>query len=173
MGKERLYKYICAFGFGEKTGIGLPGEGKGIVRHPRYWSPVALDTISFGQGISVTGIQLVAALSAIANGGSLMRPYAVERITNEKGETVQSFQPQEIRRVLSERGARAVAAMLEVTTEKGGTGVGAVPTGYEIAGKTGTAQKVVLQHIRMPQETDGAQTRRVVPHVLTGLVLAA
>jgi len=142
IGKERLYKYICAFGFGEKTQIGLPGEAKGIVHHPRYWAPIALDTISFGQGISVTGIQLASALSAIANGGVLMKPTVVERITNEKGETVQSFQPKPIRRVLSERGARAVAAMLEVTTEKGGTGAGAVPAGYEVAGKTGTAQKV-------------------------------
>ena len=142
IGKERLYKYICAFGFGEKTQIGLPGEAKGIVHHPRYWAPIALDTISFGQGISVTGIQLASALSAIANGGVLMKPTVVERITNEKGETVQSFQPQPIRRVLSERGARAVGAMLEVTTEKGGTGAGAVPAGYEVAGKTGTAQKV-------------------------------
>ena len=142
IGKERLYKYICAFGFGEKTQIGLPGEAKGIVHHPRYWAPIALDTISFGQGISVTGIQLASALSAIANGGVLMKPTVVERITNEKGETVQSFQPKAIRRVLSEKGAKAVAALLKVTTEKGGTGEGAVPTGYEIAGKTGTAQKV-------------------------------
>jgi len=142
IGKERLYKYICAFGFGEKTQIGLPGEAKGIVHHPRYWAPIALDTISFGQGISVTGIQLASALSAIANGGVLMKPTVVERITDEKGETVQSFQPKAIRRVLSEKGARDVAAMLKVTTEKGGTGEGAVPTGYEVAGKTGTAQKV-------------------------------
>jgi cell division protein FtsI (penicillin-binding protein 3) len=142
IGKERLYKYICAFGFGEKTQIGLPGEAKGIVHHPRYWAPIALNTISFGQGISVTGIQLASALSAIANGGVLMKPTVVERITNEKGETVQSFQPRPIRRVLSEKGARAVAAMLEATTEKGGTGEGAVPTGFEVAGKTGTAQKV-------------------------------
>ena len=142
IGKERLYKYICAFGFGEKTQIGLPGEAKGIVHHPRYWAPITLDTISFGQGISVTGIQLASALSAIANGGVLMKPTVVERITDEKGETVQSFQPKAIRRVLSEKGARDVAAMLKVTTEKGGTGEGAVPTGYEVAGKTGTAQKV-------------------------------
>jgi cell division protein FtsI (penicillin-binding protein 3) len=142
MGKERLYQYICAFGFGEKTGIGLPGEGKGIVHHPRYWPPVALDTISFGQGISVTGIQLVSALSAIANGGFLMKPYVVEKITNEKGEVVQSFQPKVVRRVISEETAKKVTALLEATTEKGGTGEGAVPTGYEVAGKTGTAQKV-------------------------------
>jgi cell division protein FtsI (penicillin-binding protein 3) len=142
MGKERLYHYICAFGFGEKTRVGLPGEGKGIVHHPRYWPPVVLDTISFGQGISVTGIQLVTALSAIANGGVLMRPYVVEKMTNEKGEVVESFQPEMVRRVISEETARKVAGLLKGATEKGGTGEGAVPAGYEVAGKTGTAQKV-------------------------------
>jgi cell division protein FtsI (penicillin-binding protein 3) len=69
MGRERFYRYISAFGFGEKTRIGLSGEAKGILRHPRYWPPVALNTISFGQGISVTGIQLITALSVIANKG--------------------------------------------------------------------------------------------------------
>jgi cell division protein FtsI (penicillin-binding protein 3) len=145
MGKDRFYKYICAFGFGEKTGVGLPGESKGIVHHPRYWSPVALDTISFGQGISVTGIQLVAALSAIANGGSLMKPYIVEKITNEKGETVESFQPRLVRKVISEDAARNVTLLLKASTEKGGTGEAAVPAGYEVAGKTGTAQKANAQ----------------------------
>jgi cell division protein FtsI (penicillin-binding protein 3) len=142
MGRERFYQYITSFGFGEKTRIGLPGEGKGIVHHPRYWPPVALDTISFGQGISVTGIQLAVALSAIANGGSLMRPYVVERITNDKGEVVQSFHPEVVRRVISEETAKKVAALLKSTTEKGGTGEEAVPVGYEVAGKTGTAQKI-------------------------------
>jgi cell division protein FtsI (penicillin-binding protein 3) len=142
MGKERLYRYISAFGFGEKTRVGLPGEGKGIVHHPRYWSPVALDTISFGQGVSVTGVQLATALSAIANGGSLMKPYVVEKITNEKGEVVQSFKPETVRKVISEETARKVRMLLKAATEKGGTGEGAVPAGYEVAGKTGTAQKV-------------------------------
>jgi cell division protein FtsI (penicillin-binding protein 3) len=142
LGKERFYRYISAFGFGEKTQIGLPGEGKGIVHHPRYWSPVALDTISFGQGISVTGIQLVTALSAIANGGGLMKPYVVEKLTNEKGEVVRTFQPSGVRRVISEETAKKVTALLAATTEKGGTAEGAVPTGFTIAGKTGTAQKV-------------------------------
>lgn len=141
IGKERYYRYISAFGFGEKTRVGLPGEGKGIVHHPRYWPPVALDTISFGQGISVTAIQLVTALSAIANGGSLMKPYVVEKILNEKGEVIQSFQPEVVRKVISEETAKKVTAMLKATTEKGGTGEGAVPAGYEVAGKTGTAQK--------------------------------
>jgi cell division protein FtsI (penicillin-binding protein 3) len=142
MGREQFYRYICAFGFGEKTRIGLPGEGKGILRHPRYWPPVALNTISFGQGISVTGIQLVTALSVIANKGILMKPYVVEKITNEKGQVIQSFQPEVVRKVISEETAKKVTALLKTTTEKGGTGEGAVPAGYEVAGKTGTAQKV-------------------------------
>ncbi|OGP74548.1 MAG: hypothetical protein A2W09_07730 [Deltaproteobacteria bacterium RBG_16_50_11] len=142
LGKERFYRYISAFGFGERTQVGLPGEGKGIVHHPRYWSPVALDTISFGQGISVTGIQLVTALSAIANGGGLMTPYVVEKLTNEKGEVVRTSQPVGVRRVISEETAKKVTALLASATGKGGTGEGAVPTGYAIAGKTGTAQKV-------------------------------
>jgi cell division protein FtsI (penicillin-binding protein 3) len=142
MGKERFYRYISAFGFGEKTRIGLPGEGKGIVPHPRYWSPVALDTISFGQGVSVTAIQLVTALSAIANGGFLMKPFVVEKIMNEKGEMVQSFKPETVRRVISEETAKKMMVLLKATTEKGGTAEGAIPAGYEVAGKTGTAQKV-------------------------------
>ena len=142
MGKERFYRYISAFGFGEKTRIGLPGEGKGIISHPRYWSPITLDTISFGQGISVTGIQLVAALSAIANGGLLMKPYVVEKVTNEKDEVVESFRPEGVRRVISAETAKKVTTLLRSTTEKGGTGEAAVPAGYDVAGKTGTAQKV-------------------------------
>jgi cell division protein FtsI (penicillin-binding protein 3) len=142
MGKESFYRYICAFGFGEKTRIDLPGEARGIVHHPRYWPPVALDTISFGQGISVTGIQLITALSAIANGGILMKPYVVEKITDEKGEVRQFFQPEIVRKVISAETAKKVTALLKATTEKGGTGEDAVPAGYEVAGKTGTAQKI-------------------------------
>lgn len=142
IGKETFYRYIKSFGFGEKTMIGLPGEEKGILHHPKYWSPISLDTISFGQGISVTGIQLITALSAIANGGNLMKPFIVEKIVNEKGKIIQSFEPQCIRRVISENTSRQLTTLLKSVTEKGGTGEAAVPAGYEIAGKTGTAQKV-------------------------------
>ncbi len=141
MGKDQFYRYIKAFGFGEKTWIGLPGEAKGILHHPRYWSPIALDTISFGQGISVTGIQMINALCAIANGGSLMKPFIVEKITDEKGKVVQSFQPEVVRRVITDETAKKVVALLRTATERGGTGEGAVPAGFEVAGKTGTAQK--------------------------------
>jgi cell division protein FtsI (penicillin-binding protein 3) len=84
----------------------------------------------------------VTALSAIANGGFLMRPYVVGKIMDEKGVVVQSFQPEIVRKVISEETAKKVTVLLKGTTEKGGTGEGAVPAGYEVAGKTGTAQKV-------------------------------
>jgi len=141
IGKERFYRYLCDFGFGEKTRVGLPGEAKGIVQHSRYWPPITLNTIAYGQGIAVTGIQMATALSAIANGGVLMRPQVVERITNERGEVIQSFQPEAVRRVISGETSKKVIGLLKAATEKGGTGEQAVPQGYEVAGKTGTAQK--------------------------------
>jgi cell division protein FtsI (penicillin-binding protein 3) len=141
IGKERFYRYLCDFGFGEKTRLGLPGEAKGILHHPRYWPPITLNTIAFGQGIAVTGIQMATALSAIANGGVLFKPQVVERITDERGKVIQSFQPETVRRVISEETSRKVIALLQATTEKGGTGEQAVPPGYNVAGKTGTAQK--------------------------------
>lgn len=142
MGKERIYRYITLFGFGEKTKIGLPGEEKGIVHHPRYWSPVSLGTISFGQGISVTGIQLITALSAIANGGKLMRPIIIDRIENDNKKVLQSFEPEVQRIVISEETARRTTGLLKSVTEKGGTGEEASSAGYEVAGKTSTAQKI-------------------------------
>lgn len=142
IGKERFYRYLCGFGFGEKTRVSLPGEAKGILQHPRYWSPITLNTIAFGQGIAVTGIQIAAAFSAIANGGILMKPQAVERITDERGKVIQSFQPEAVRRVISAETSRKVIALLKAATEKGGTGEQATPVGYEVGGKTGTAQKV-------------------------------
>ncbi|MBM4276950.1 MAG: PASTA domain-containing protein [Deltaproteobacteria bacterium] len=142
IGKERFYRYLCDFGFGEKTRVGLPGEAKGIFQHPRYWPPITLNTIAFGQGIAVTGIQMATALSAIANGGVLMKPQVVEKITDERGKVIQSFQPEAVRRVISAETSKKVIGLLKATTEKGGTGEQAVPQGYEIAGKTGTAQKV-------------------------------
>ncbi|RPJ10993.1 MAG: PASTA domain-containing protein, partial [Deltaproteobacteria bacterium] len=142
VGRDRLYRYLCAFGFGERTKVGLPGEAKGILHHTRYWSPVSLITISFGQGISVTGIQLLTALSAIANGGNLMKPFIVEKIMDEKAAVVRSFQPEVVRKVISESTAGKLVLLLKATTEKGGTGEEAVPAGFEVAGKTGTAQKV-------------------------------
>jgi cell division protein FtsI (penicillin-binding protein 3) len=141
LGAARFYRSLHAFGFTEPTGIDLLGESEGEIRPAASWSPVDLAIISFGQGISVTPLQLITALSCIANGGNLMKPYLVERITDEEGKVRAEFSPQVRRKVLSQELChRVTAVMKEVVAE--GTGIqGRVP-GYAVAGKTGTAQEV-------------------------------
>lgn len=140
--RERYYAYIRDFGFGEVTGIDLPGEAGGLLRPPSRWFEIDLAAISFGQGLSVTPIQMASAMSAIANGGMLMEPYLVEKIIDDEGQVVQRRLPQVKRRVLSEATARKVRRMMVSVTEPGGTGTKAALPGYRVAGKTGTAQKV-------------------------------
>jgi cell division protein FtsI (penicillin-binding protein 3) len=132
---------LDAFGFTESTGIDLLGENTGAIHAPTSWSPIDLAIISFGQGVSVTALQLITALSCIANGGNLMKPYIVERITDEEGKVVAEFSPFVRRRILTtELCHRVTSIMKEVVTS--GTGIrGRVP-GYEVAGKTATAQKI-------------------------------
>lgn len=142
LGDDRYYRYLKSFGFGEKTGIDLPGEVSGGLRPVSRWYGSDLATISFGQGVSVSAIQLVAAVSAVANGGMLMKPYLVERITDDAGRVLQSFQPQLVRRVISAETAATVARMMETVVASGGTGTKAAVEGFRVAGKTGTAQKV-------------------------------
>jgi cell division protein FtsI (penicillin-binding protein 3) len=141
LGAARFYRSLHAFGFTEPTGIDLLGESEGEIRPAASWTPVDLAIISFGQGISVTPLQLITALNCIANGGNLMRPYLVERITDEDGKVIAEFSPQVKRKVLSQEIChRVTAVMKEVVAE--GTGIrGRVP-GYAVAGKTGTAQEV-------------------------------
>jgi cell division protein FtsI (penicillin-binding protein 3) len=142
LGREKYYKYIRDFGFGERTGVDLPGERKGLIRPVNSWSEVAIGTASFGQGITVTGLQLISAFSAIANGGNLMKPYLVKELLDQRGQTTKTFHPQVVRRVISEQTARRVTSLLKGVVEEGGTGSRAKIAGYEVAGKTGTAQKV-------------------------------
>ena len=139
-GEETLSSYLRNFGFGTRTGIDLPGESPGNLK--RNWYGVDLANISFGQGVSLSTIQLASALSAIANGGNLMKPYLVEQILDDNGTVVQKFEPQVVRRVVSQETARKVTKMLETVTGAGGTGTNAALDGYRVAGKTGTAQKV-------------------------------
>lgn len=141
LGKEKLYRYIKDFGFGVKTGIDVPGESAGSVPPLKQWSKVALGNISFGQGLSTTGIQLLSAFSAIANKGYLMKPYVVKKIVNKNGDAVEEFRPSVVRRVISEETASRVTGILKQATEKDGTGAKAAIDGFEVAGKTGTAQK--------------------------------
>ena len=141
LGSERLYAALNNFGFGEKSNIDLPGEASGMLRQQAKWYGIDLATISFGQGVTATPLQIAAAVSAVANGGNLMKPYLVDRITDDNGAVLQQFQPQVRRRVISAQTARSVSRMLEGVVTEGGTGTGAMVDGYRVAGKTGTAQK--------------------------------
>jgi cell division protein FtsI (penicillin-binding protein 3) len=139
MGEETLSSYLRSFGFGSRTGVDLPGEAAGSLK--KHWYGVDLATISFGQGVSLSTMQLVSALSAVANGGNLMKPYLVQQITDDNGKVVQQFEPQIVRRVISQETAHNITKMMETVTGTGGTGTKAALEGFRVAGKTGTAQK--------------------------------
>lgn len=141
MGDEVFFRYLRSFGFGEKSGIDLPGEAGGSLRDRRKLYGADLANIAFGQGVAVSSVQLAAAFSAIANGGTLMKPYLVERILDDAGREVQRFEPQPLRRVISAESASRVTKMMESVTTDGGTGLNAAVEGFRVAGKTGTAQK--------------------------------
>ena len=142
LGKERLYKYINNLGFGKKTGIDLNGESNGILFNLDKVGPVELATTSFGQGISVSAIQQITAVSAAINGGTLYKPYVVKRIVDPNSkEIILENKPQKIRNVISEKSSETVRMALE-TVVAYGTGRNAYIEGYRVGGKTGTAQKV-------------------------------
>jgi len=144
LGKARFAKYLSAFGFGRKTGVDLPGEIAGLVKDHRLWSGVSLGSISIGQEIGVTPIQMAAAYSAIANGGILMKPYLVSEIRDPKdkeGRELVTVGPMAVGRAVSEETSRTVRQILQKAVETG-TGQKAKPAGYSAAGKTGTAQKI-------------------------------
>lgn len=141
LGEQRFYRYLQSFGFGERTEIDLPGEAAGLLKHPRDWGGRTLASVSMGQEIGVTPMQMVSAVAAIANGGVLMRPYVVSEIRDAQGQTLKEVLPHVKRRVISPETARTVTTILEgVVTE--GTGGKAAIAGFRVAGKTGTAQKI-------------------------------
>jgi cell division protein FtsI (penicillin-binding protein 3) len=142
LGQQKLYSYLNNFGFGTRTGIELPGEAAGLLKDRKHWYGIDLATISFGQGISISAVQLATAISAVANGGFLMKPYIVDRVTDDNGNVLQQFSPQTRRSVISQHTAYALTRMMEGVTDEGGTGIKASVEGYDVAGKTGTAQKV-------------------------------
>ncbi|KTD88103.1 stage V sporulation protein D [Paenibacillus etheri] len=143
LGKETLFKYIRDFGFGSKTGIDLNGESNGILFKLSQVGPVELSTTAFGQGVSVTPIQQIAAVSAAINGGNLYKPHVSKAWVNpETGETVSEVKPELMRQVISEETSKKVRAALESVVAKG-TGRPAFIDGYRVGGKTGTAQKVI------------------------------
>lgn len=143
LGNGRLYAYLRAYNFGSKFSIGLEGEERGILAPPARWSKLSPTRISIGQGVAVTGLQMVSAYSALANEGKMMRPYLVDRIISANGEVIRQNRPEVIGRPVRPEVARQVCDMLTGVTESGGTGKRASVSGYSVAGKTGTAQKAV------------------------------
>ncbi|MDY0361598.1 MAG: penicillin-binding protein 2 [Desulforegulaceae bacterium] len=141
VGKEPLYEILKDFGFGDKTEIDLPLETSGILRPPQQWTKVDTSNISFGQGMSASTVQLVTAVSAIANGGSLLKPYLVKKITDQNGNTLISNSPKIKKRAISKKTAAIITEIMEKTIVEG-TGTNAMPAGYSAAGKTGTSQKL-------------------------------
>jgi cell division protein FtsI/penicillin-binding protein 2 len=138
MGNDVLYDTIKNFGFGEKTNIDLKGEESGVVRDKEKWRDINRATYTFGQGVSVTPLQLIAAYGALANGGKLMQPYIVKAVKNSEGNITET-KPKEVRQVVSPETATKLSAMMVEVVNRG-TGHHAKVDGYKIAGKTGTAQ---------------------------------
>ncbi len=140
MPDEQLAEYLRSFGLGEPTGVGLPGESGGILADPQTWGDAKRATVTFGQGLSVTALQMTAAVAAIANDGEYVAPQLVSGMRHQDG-TFEPAPAPERHRAVSEQAAHDVAAMMTAVTKKGGTGPqGAIP-GYLVAAKTGTSQR--------------------------------
>ncbi|MCY4262952.1 MAG: penicillin-binding protein [Candidatus Dadabacteria bacterium] len=139
LGTKKLHESLVKFGFGRKNGVDLPGEASGKIQNIKNWGDIELATISFGQGISVTPIQLASALSSIANGGYLIKPRIVRKIVSPEGRVLTEKKPEILKKVTSYDTTLRVTGILEEVV-KYGTGANAAIPGYRIAGKTGTAQ---------------------------------
>jgi len=142
LGEDKYYEYVRSFGFGERTGIDLPGEVVGIVHPPHRWDKLTITRMPMGHAIAVTPLQMTSAMASIANGGRLLKPQMVKDITSTDGDIIKDVQPHEIRRVVPKPVAGLVSNALAGVTGVGGTAKLANVPGFTVAGKTGTAQKV-------------------------------
>ncbi|SHH12453.1 stage V sporulation protein D [Tepidibacter thalassicus] len=142
LGVDKFYDYINAFGLTKVTGIDLPGEENGLIYNKKNVGPVELATMSFGQSISVTPIQLITAISAIANDGKLMKPRIVKEFVDSKGNIVKKFEPKMVRQVISQETSKTLRKIMESVVAEGSGNKAYIP-GYHVGGKTGTAQKVI------------------------------
>jgi cell division protein FtsI (penicillin-binding protein 3) len=140
LGKERIYKYAKQLGFGEETGIDLPGEVSGWIYPPEKWSGTSIGAISIGQEVAVTPLQILRAYAAIANGGYLVRPHLVSTVVSPEGHVFSLSKEDSMKRVISENTAETFKEILKSVVEEGGTGRKALVDGNDVAGKTGTAQ---------------------------------
>ena len=142
IGNQKLYEELTDFGFGKKTNVDLVGEAPGLLAHYKKWTPIDAGTISFGQGVSVSALQLVSGISTIANNGVLMRPHVVNEIYDAKDQKLKTISAQPVRRVISENTVLALKDILKTVMTDEGTGTGGAVEGYTVCGKTGTAQKI-------------------------------
>jgi len=142
LGEQKFYEYIRRFGFGERTGVELPGEIPGLIRSPQSWSKISITRIPMGHEVGVTPLQMTVAMAAIANGGKLITPRIVKSVTTADGEMISEFSPSVLRQVVSEQTAAQVSAALRDVVSERGTAKGAAVLGFSVCGKTGTAQKV-------------------------------
>ncbi|MFA7257197.1 MAG: penicillin-binding protein 2 [Kiritimatiellales bacterium] len=145
MGNAKVYQSLRAFGFGERTGLELPGEDAGILWNPDRWSKMSITRIAMGHEVLVTSMQILNAINTIANDGIRMRPLIIRKVVNTQGETVAEAQPEVLARPIRPETAKQMRRLLARVTQPGGTAPQAALPGYLVAGKTGTAQKVNLE----------------------------
>jgi cell division protein FtsI (penicillin-binding protein 3) len=141
LGRDNFERYVRSFGFGVPTGVDLPAESPGQLRAQSRWSALSLPSMSFGQEIGVTGLQMTMAAAAVANGGYLMKPIVVRRVEDASGHVVRASRPVPVRRVLEPETVDTLTEILRGVVREG-TGRRAAIPGYDVAGKTGTAQKI-------------------------------
>ena len=163
LGAERFHRYLRAFGFGGPTGIALPGEARGIVRPWKTWRPIDLAVTGFGQSVGVTGLQLTAAVAAIASGGKAARPRIAKGVVDAEGNFVKQFETEGWRQAIRPETAAKVRDMMVLVCQEGGTGTEAAIPGYTVAGKTGTAQVVDPETGRYAKNKHGAIFTGFVP----------
>jgi membrane peptidoglycan carboxypeptidase len=136
-----FYRHLVDFGFGEKTGIDLPGEAPGLLRHVKDWTAQSVASLAYGYEIQVTGIQMAAAVAAIANKGFYMKPHVAREVRNFRGEVVKKIEPETLRRVCSQETSKRMLELMEAVVKEG-TGKAAAIPGYRVGGKTGTTIKL-------------------------------
>jgi cell division protein FtsI/penicillin-binding protein 2 len=142
MGSSRLYSYVSRFGFGRKTGIDLPAEVSGIAHPLNKWNGLSVTRIPMGHEIAATPLQMLMAMNAVSNGGRLMKPYIVKNVLDEDGTVIMTGHPQQVGQPITPRAAILMTSALRKVVSPEGTAPKAALAGYDVAGKTGTAQKI-------------------------------
>ena len=143
LGPQRLYDYCRAFGFGQRTGIGIGGERQGVLHHPKRWDGLTITRLPMGHAVSATPMQVHSSMSAVANDGILMKPQFMRRAFDSQGKTVVSFNPKPVRRVVHSAVAKSLNKMLVSVVSNEGTATRARLMGFDVAGKTGTTKKLI------------------------------